>query len=130
MRCITYAGENVITSDDVGATLVELTAALAKRGQAEAVRIPIVFEETGEHEWAELVVGLGNDVLSVPHRWEGDEVDFTEESAELRRHLEAVRPQRAAEVVVGGESVEDEGTDPVDRFFDIDITFDDGTRKA
>jgi hypothetical protein len=130
MRCITYAGENVITSDSVGATLVELTAALAKRGQAEAVRIPIVLEETGEHEWAELVVGVGNDVLSVPYRWEGDEVDFTEESAELRRHLEAVRPQRVAEVVVGGESLEGEGTDPVDRFFDIDITFDDGTGKA
>ena len=120
----------MITSDDVGSTLVELTAALAKRGQAEAVRIPIVLEKSGEHDWAELVVGVGNDVLSVRHDWDGDEVDFTEESAELRRHLEAVRPQRAAEVVVGGESHGDDGTDPVDRFFDIDITFDDGMGKA
>ena len=137
MRCITYAGQNVITSDDVGRTLVELTAALAKRGQAEAVRIPIVLEHSGQHDWAKLVVGVGNDVLSIPHEWEGDEVDFTEESAELRRHLEAVRPQRAAEMVVGrtaegtssDDHVDQDGVDPVDRFFDIDIRFDDGTQK-
>lgn len=130
MRCITYAGENVITSDDVAKILVELTAALAKRGQAEAVRIPIVLAHSGDDEWAELVVGVGNDVLSVPHDWDGDEVDFTEESTEIRRHLEAVRPQRADEVVVEGEGSSDPGSDPVDRFFDIDITFDDGTAKG
>lgn len=130
MRCITYAGENVITSDDVASTLVELTAALAKRGQAEAVHIPIVIEKTGRHDWAELVVGVGNDVLSVPYAWDGDEVDFTEQSAELRRHLNAVRPRRDAEVVVEGEHGDDTGGDPVDPFFDIDIRFDDGTAKA
>lgn len=131
MRCITYAGENVITSNDVASTLVELTAALAKRGQAEAVRIPIVLAQTGEHDWAELVVGVGNDVLSIPHPWDGEEVDFTEESAELRRHLEAVRPRRADEVVVDGEpSGESDGDDGIDRFFDLDIHFDDGTSAS
>ncbi|RUR03171.1 hypothetical protein [Labedella endophytica] len=130
MRCITYAGENVITSNDVAAALVELTAALAKRGQAEAVRIPIVYQKTGAYDWAELVVGVGNDVLSIPHEWEGDEVDFTEQSAELRRHLDAVRPKRPDEVVVGGPRDTDPGSDPVDRFFDIDIRFDDGTPRG
>jgi hypothetical protein len=127
MRCITYAGENVITSDAAAATLVELTAALAKRGQAEAVRLPMIFEETGEREWAELVVGVGNDVLSVPHPWEGEEVDFTEETAELQRHVDTIRPARMAEMVVGSGG--SDGAEDVDRFFDLDITFEDGTRR-
>jgi hypothetical protein len=131
MRCITYAGENVITSDDAAATLVELTAALAKRGQAEAVRLPIVLEDSGAHEWAELVIGVGNDVLSVPHPWDEAEVDFTAETAELRRHLDSVRPARVAEVVVGAEDSGHgiDGEDEVDRFFDLDISFEDGTRR-
>ncbi len=126
MRCITYAGETVITSDDVASTLVELTAALAKRGQAEAVRVPIVIEKTGDLAWAEMVVGVGNDVLSVPHAWDEPEADFSEEAADLRRHLESVRPTRVAEVIVGGQgrASDDEG----DRFFDLDVTFDDGLR--
>lgn len=130
MRCITYAGETVITSDDAASTLVELTAALAKRGQAEAVRLPIVIEATGAREWAELVVGVGNDVLSVPHDWDGDEVDFSDETLELRRHLESVRPARIAEVIVGRDSgTTSGGGDDVDRFFDIDVDFEDGTRR-
>lgn len=131
MRCITYAGENVITSDDAAAILVELTAALAKRGQAEAVKLPIVLEDSGDHEWAELVIGVGNDVLSVPHPWDEEEVDFSEETAELRRHLDSVRPGRMAEVVVGGDGggTGIDGEHDVDRFFDLDISFDDGTRR-
>ncbi|RWZ59288.1 hypothetical protein ELQ92_13615 [Labedella populi] len=131
MRCITYAGENVITSDDAAATLVELTAALAKRGHAEAVRLPIVLEDSGAHEWAELVIGVGNDVLSIPHPWESGDVDFSEETVELRRQLDSVRPARVAEIVVGGDGPRTgfDGEEDVDRFFDLDITFDDGTRR-
>ena len=75
MRCITYAGETVITTDDVAEALVELTAAIATLGAAEAVSIPIVFRESDEIGEAELVIGVGNDVLSVPVEWEGAEPD-------------------------------------------------------
>lgn len=40
MRRISYAGEAVITTDEVASVLVDLSAALARLGQAEAVRIP------------------------------------------------------------------------------------------
>lgn len=88
MRCITYAGETVTTTDDVAAALVELTAALARAGQAEAVTIPIVLENGREDQTgdADLVIGLGNDVLSVPTPWTGDQPDFSEHAAGLRRH--------------------------------------------
>lgn len=129
MRCITYAGENVITSDDAAATLIELTAALAQRGRTEAARLPIVLEDSRAREWAELVIGIGNDVLSVPHPWVGDEVDFSDEAAELRRRLHAVGPARVAEIIGGGGAHGYHGEDEVDRFFDIDITFDDVARR-
>jgi hypothetical protein len=39
MRRITYAGETVITTDDVAEVLVDLTAAVASAGRADAVAI-------------------------------------------------------------------------------------------
>ncbi|WP_295836331.1 hypothetical protein [uncultured Microbacterium sp.] len=85
MRCVTYAGETVITSDDVAASLVELTAAVAKEGQAEAVSIPIVTEDKKVAQ-AELVIGVGNDVLSAPVEWNDEEPDFSHAAEELKNH--------------------------------------------
>jgi hypothetical protein len=85
MRCITYAGETLVTTDPIAAALVELTAALAKAGQAEAVVIPIIMDD-GEIGEASLIVGAGNDVLSVPTDWEGEEPDFGVYELMLRMH--------------------------------------------
>jgi hypothetical protein len=97
MRGITYAGETVLTTDAVAAALVDLTAALAKIGQAEAVSIPIVLESRADVGEAELVIGVGNDVLSVPVDWDGDEPDFSEYEAGLRGH--PALPQTASNVI-------------------------------
>ncbi|MFJ6677846.1 hypothetical protein ACIQLK_01805 [Microbacterium sp. NPDC091382] len=86
MRCITYAGETVVTTDDVAEALITLTAAVAEVGRADAVTIPIVFEKNGEIGEASLVIGVGNDVLSVATDWEGVEPDFSFAAAQLRRH--------------------------------------------
>jgi len=85
MRCVTYAGETVMTTDDVASSLIELTAAVAKEGQAEAVSIPIV---TGDKKvaQAELVIGVGNDVLSAPVEWDDEEPDFSSAAKELKDH--------------------------------------------
>jgi hypothetical protein len=98
MRCVTYAGETVITTDDVAASLVELTAAVAREGQAEVVSIPIVTDAKKVAQ-AELVIGVGNDVLSAPLEWDDEEPDFSGFAAELRAHrlvprsrLQAVEP--------------------------------------
>lgn len=100
MRAITYAGETVTTSDDVGRALVDLTAELAKRGLAEAVTIPIILDgEARAVASADLVVGLGNDVLSVPSAWDGDDADFSAGVAELEAQLEALHPEPTAYVV-------------------------------
>ena len=95
MRRITYAGDTVITTDDVAEALVELTAAVANYGRAEAVRIPIVLEASGRTDEAELVIGVGNDVLSAPVDWEADEPDFSEGAEHLRTHESY--PRRSSE---------------------------------
>ena len=51
-----------MTSDDVAEVLVTLTAAIASHREAEAARIPIVRED-GSVAQADLVIGVGNDVL-------------------------------------------------------------------
>ncbi|MFG6279477.1 hypothetical protein [Microbacterium sp. 5K110] len=112
MRCVTYAGETVITTNDVAASLVELTAAVAKEGQAEAVSIPIVTDDNTVAQ-AELVIGMGNDVLSAPLDWEGEEPDFSSASDDLRNHRLFPRP---ALRLVESESGPDEA--PVDWDFD------------
>ncbi|WP_336660331.1 hypothetical protein [Leucobacter sp. USHLN153] len=108
MRSITYAGETVTTTDDVAEALVALTAAIARTGRAEAVKIPIV---TGDHQnvgTAELVIGIGNDVLSVPAAWDGnEEPDFSEQAQELRTHAGYAHP-------VSGGSLGDDFATPLD----------------
>ncbi|MFG6446386.1 hypothetical protein ACFXP7_13815 [Microbacterium sp. P06] len=84
MRRITYAGETIITSNEVAEALLKLTAAIANDGRAEAVTIPIVVETQGDDTTAELVIGVGNDVLSAPARWDGEELDFSAAAAALR----------------------------------------------
>jgi len=99
MRCVTYAGETVITTDDVAASLIELTAAVAKEGQSEAVSIPIVTDDKKVAQ-AELVIGVGNDVLSAPLDWHEEEPDFSHAAAELEKHRLFPRPHlRAVEPV-------------------------------
>jgi len=100
MKRITYAGETVLTTDEVATALVELTAALAKRGIAEAVVIPIVTASGRQDRSAELVVGMGNDVLAVPDDFEGEEPDFSAEAETLRAHIRSVTPNRSKAVPV------------------------------
>ncbi|OZD55780.1 hypothetical protein CH252_05810 [Rhodococcus sp. 06-1477-1B] len=88
---MTYAGETVITTDDVAASLIELTAAVAKEGQSEAVSIPIVTDDKKVAQ-AELVIGVGNDVLSAPLEWHEEEPDFSHAAAELKDHRLFPRP--------------------------------------
>ena len=120
MRCVTYAGETVTTTDDVAEALVQLTASIAADGQAEAVSIPIVTD-AGDTEEAELVIGVGNDVLSAPaHDWTGDEPDFGWAAEELRQHKRF--PQAPA---IAHEQTVD--TDNPDAFWDPDL---DGFTRA
>ena len=124
MKRITYAGESVLTTDDVATVLIELTAALAKRGLAEAVRIPIFDQRTSSISTAELVAGLGNDVLAVPEVFDGEQPDFTAEAEELRQRVEAVSTR--GRNTMGAQTV----ATPMEDDYDYDLGIDDIERPA
>ncbi|AOX47197.1 MULTISPECIES: hypothetical protein [unclassified Microbacterium] len=114
MRCVTYAGETVLTTDDVASSLILLTAAVAKEGQAEAVSIPIVTDDKKVAQ-AELVIGVGNDVLSAPVDWTDEEPDFSHAAQELKDHR--LFPRTHLRAVEPAESDEGDG-EPIDWDFD------------
>ena len=84
MKIVSYAGQQLVTTDDVADSLVTLAAAVAKEGEADAVEIPILVG--GREDCADLVIGVGNDLLVGPHEFDDDEPDFTEHAARLQAH--------------------------------------------
>ncbi len=84
MKLVSYAGQQLVTTDDVAEALVVLAAAVANEGASQAVQIPILVE--GRVDVAELVVGLGNDVLVGPRSSDGDDPDFSAHATRLREH--------------------------------------------
>ena len=94
MKLVSYAGQQLITSDDVAETLLTLAAAIASEGESEALEIPILLD--GEKDWADLLVGVGNDVLVSPHHTAETEPDFSAEVTELQSHRHYPREPRDA----------------------------------
>lgn len=95
MKIVSYAGQQLITTEDVADALVVLAAEIANEGGSEALQIPIVVD--GKTDFAELVVGVGNDVLVGPHASEGTDPDFTEHAQKLRQHPSYPMRTRAEE---------------------------------
>lgn len=117
MKLVSYAGQQVVTTDDVADALVALAAAIASEGESAALRLPIVID--GKKDSADLIVGVGNDLLVGPQTSDGDDPDFSDEAAEIRRH--PLFPQRAT-----GD--EDEDEDDEIGIASIDFDIDHGAR--
>ncbi|MFB2580135.1 hypothetical protein ACEXQD_02715 [Herbiconiux sp. P15] len=90
MKRITYAGASIVTSDDVASAVIALTAALANRGLAQAAEIPICDKHGRNACMAELVIGIGNDMIAVPHtaKKQTEEPDFSADAQRLREQLD------------------------------------------
>lgn len=84
MKLVSYAGQQLITTEEVADALVILAAEIANDGGAQALQIPIIVD--GKEDLAELVVGVGNDVLVGPHSSDGVDPDFSQHAARLRAH--------------------------------------------
>ena len=112
MKIVSYAGQQLVTTDDVADSLVRLAAAIASEGESDAVEIPIILNE--REDCAELVVGVGNDLLVGPHDSEESEPDFSEHAARLRAHR--LYPER--------DATEGSGGDDGDWHLDVDLDLD------
>lgn len=100
MKLVSYAGQQLVTTDDVAEMLVTLAAAIANEGESEALEIPIVVD--GRRETAELIVGLGNDLLVGPSASEGADPDYSADAARLRAHSRFPRFAGSGESDVDG----------------------------
>lgn len=95
MKLVSYAGQQLITTDDVADALVELAAAIAREGETEALHIPVVIN--GVKDSADLLVGVGNDLLVGPQTSDGADPDFSVEAEKLRSHRLYPRPRDEAD---------------------------------
>lgn len=84
MKLVSYAGQQLLTTDDVADALVELAAAIARDGETEALQIPVVVN--GVKGSADLLVGVGNDLLVGPQASDGADPDFSQDAARMRSH--------------------------------------------
>lgn len=84
MKLVSYAGQQLMTTDDVADALVTLAASVAREGGSEAVQIPIVLD--GEEDCADLIIGVGNDLLVGPQTSTDEDPDFAEDVTRLKAH--------------------------------------------
>ncbi|GAA1953563.1 hypothetical protein GCM10009816_12730 [Microbacterium aquimaris] len=117
MRSVTYAGQNILTADDVAEAMVALSVALSNERRTEVVTVPICTTE-GNVATADLVIGAGNDVISVPVEWMGEEPDFDDAAERLRAHV--LYPSTP---IIAAESTSERG---VDWAGDLDLDIDRG----
>lgn len=89
MRRIVYAGETLLTSDEVAAAVLSYAASLARAGAAETVVVPGV-DEQGRPTEVELLVGPASQMASEPV-----DVDFEVSAAEFLDDLSQRTSSRA-----------------------------------
>lgn len=116
MKIVSYAGQQLVTTDDVADSLVRLAAAIAAEGESDAVEIPIVLN--GREDCADLVVGVGNDLLVGPHDFDESEPDFSAHAARLQAHR--LYPEKDA----GAADSDSDSDDADDWRLDVDLDLD------
>lgn len=84
MKLVMYAGQQLVTTDEVANVLVTLAVAVANEGSSRAVQIPIMSE--GREGSAVLIIGVGNSLLVKSQTDAGDDVDFSRDAVRLRAH--------------------------------------------
>ncbi|GAA1643019.1 hypothetical protein [Microbacterium flavum] len=84
MKLVSYAGQQLATTDDVADALVTLAAAIASEGESQALQIPVLVD--GREDCADLIVGVGNDILVGPQASADVDPDFSEDAERLRAH--------------------------------------------
>jgi hypothetical protein len=89
MKRITYAGETLVTSDEVADALTELASTLGTAQKSETVEIP-VFDDDGSFEMASLVIGPASELVAVPVETPPMEPDTAATVAELRQMKDTV----------------------------------------
>jgi hypothetical protein len=100
MKRISYAGNSVLTGDDIADAVVHYAEALARNESAATVEMP-VFASNGSLVTASLLIGPASQLVAVPEPADGDDVldaELVRVIEERTRSLASLRP------IVGGPS--------------------------
>lgn len=84
MRRIVYAGGSFVTTHEVARTLLRLSIGVTAIGATELVEVPMAVVGADRTDTAELLVGPGVPILSLPAEWNGAEPDFSAEALMLQ----------------------------------------------
>ncbi|MCU1570803.1 MAG: hypothetical protein JWR33_1544 [Naasia sp.] len=78
---MSYADEHFNTTDAVAVKLLEYSVVLARTGNSDVVRIPVVA--SGSSTWANLVLGPGSQITTLDVNQNETELDDTDVLQEL-----------------------------------------------
>ncbi len=84
MRRIRYAGDSVVTGDDIASMVIEYSEALAKANTAASIEIPVRLG-TGGIGMATLLVGPASQLISSTEDLPHEEIEDPELVADLQR---------------------------------------------
>lgn len=87
-----YGGSSFLTTAEIARTLLRLAIGASATGSTELVEVPIAVPGLRGSATAELVIGSGIPLLSLPADWEGDEPDFSTEAMMLQMRSSYPRP--------------------------------------
>ncbi len=91
MRRIRYAGDSVVTGDDIASVVIEYSEALAKANTAASIDIPVRIGQ-GDIGTATLLVGPASQLISVPEPDDTAEIVDEGVVAELRDRIDELGP--------------------------------------
>lgn len=94
MRKLHYASGDLLMADQTCNALMRYARALAERGAADVVAVPMVTP-VGEHSVAHLLVGPSSQLMSTPVENPLPEPDDAETVAELERLIRGLEPSSA-----------------------------------
>ncbi|OZD55398.1 hypothetical protein CH252_05880 [Rhodococcus sp. 06-1477-1B] len=101
MRRINYAGGSFVTTDEVSTALLQLVAGIAARGLSQYVEVPVTTTDAPDHEGvAQLIVGIGSSMMSLPTDWVGVEPDFSTHAVMMQMQAAYPRQARSSSSIV------------------------------
>ena len=90
---IMYAGEELMTGDDIADALLTLSVALAERGAASTVEIPTVRDD-GTRSTVKVLVGPASQIVAIPVESAFEELRDVHVVAHLSAMTAELRPGR------------------------------------
>ncbi|WP_210480416.1 hypothetical protein [Naasia sp. SYSU D00948] len=105
MRVVSYADQQLVTSDGVAEGVLSYSMALARSETSDVVRIPVLVD--GRPTWAEIIIGPASQITTIELDDEDAHLDDEETVRELRQRREALQ-RRPAPVSPDPDPIEDD----------------------